>query len=416
MNGSHNNEKPVALVLGGTSPHVELIKKLKNRGYQVILIDYLDNSPGIAYADRHIKESTLDAERVLQIARDTEAALVISTCIDQANSTCCYVAEQLGLPHPYDYKTSLDVTDKGRMKKIMREHGIPTSPYILVTDEQKIAWDQITFPVVVKPVDCNSSKGVHRADKREEVLYYVKEALALSRAHHAIVEGFNAGVEIQVDCMALEEDAKVLMTRQKKTISGENGMVLQSLGSVIPASLDSTLLVQAEQIAVGIARAFGLKNTPFFYQAIITREGISVLEFAPRIGGGLSYYLLRKVAGVDVVECAIDSFLGNKIKLTVQKNPHFFSTSLLYMKAGVFDRIEGFEQLKEQGVIRESFQMKKSGTVIDDDLRSGNRVGAVVIEADSLAELRLKEQRAWSQIRVLNAAGEECLNRDLHVS
>jgi hypothetical protein len=86
------------------------------------------------------------------------------------------------------------------------------------------------------------------------------------------------------------------------------------------------------------------------------------------------------------------------------------------MKAGVFDRIEGFEQLKEQGVIRESFQMKKSGTVIDDDLRSGNRVGAVVIEADSLAELRLKEQRAWSQIRVLNAAGEECLNRDLHVS
>ena len=39
------NEKK-AIVLGGTAPHAMLINKLKKRGYYVILVDYLKESPG----------------------------------------------------------------------------------------------------------------------------------------------------------------------------------------------------------------------------------------------------------------------------------------------------------------------------------------------------------------------------------
>ena len=207
-----------AIVLGGTSPHIDLINKLKARGYYVILVDYLDNSPGIAYADEHIKESTLDNEKVLQIAKEANAKLVISTCIDQANSVCCYVAEKLDLPKPYTYETSLNVTDKGLMKQIMAENNIPTSSFIVVRGENEINWNKVSFPAVVKPVDCNSSKGVHRVDNKEETLKYVREALEFSRTHCAIIEGYNEGNEIQVDCFAGTKGAKVLLTRQKKKI------------------------------------------------------------------------------------------------------------------------------------------------------------------------------------------------------
>lgn len=403
-----------ALVLGGTSPHVELINKLKQRGYYVILVDYLDNSPGIAAADEHIKESTLDKEKVLEIARETGAALVISTCIDQANSVCCYVAEQLGLPHPYSYQTSLDVTDKGLMKHIMSQNGIPTSPYIVVTSADDIDWDKVSFPAVVKPVDCNSSKGVHRADSREEVVHFVREALELSRTKHAIIEGFNEGDEIQVDCLAAQEGARVLMTRQKKHIEGGNGMVLQSTGSIVPAPLSDAETEQAQRIADGIAKAFGLKNTPFFYQAIKTKNGISVLEFAPRIGGGLSYYMLKEIAGVDSVEIAVNSFLG--VVSDVQPKPidRVYSTNLLYMNPGIFDRIEGAEQLKAEGVIREYFQMKKKGTEIDSDLRSGNRVGAFIVEGATADRVRALEKEAYERIRVIDSEGNDALNRTVN--
>lgn len=404
-----------AIVLGGTSPHVELIQKLKNRGYAVTLIDYLENPPGAAVANKHVRESTLDMEKVLRIAREEQADLVISTCIDQANSVCCYVAEQLSLPKPYSYQTSLDVTDKGLMKRIFVKNEIPTSNYQTVDKIEDVDWDEVYYPAVVKPVDCNSSKGVHRVDSREEAEKYLAEDFELSRTGCAIIEGFNQGEEIQVDCFATECGAEVLMTRQKKKIRKGNDMVLQSTGSIIPAPLTSMLQIQAKEIAGKIAEAFDLHNTPFFYQAIVTEQGISVLEFAPRIGGGLSYYLLKEIAGVDAVELAIDSFLGKRNNVKPNIIDGFYSTNLLYVKPGTFDHLAGVEELKNDGTILEYFQMKKPGTVIDADIRSGNRVGAFIVSGRDYEELLLLEDKAYKRIRALSPAGENILNTDLRI-
>lgn len=90
-----------AIVLGGTDDHIALIENLKDRGYYTILVDYYDNPPAKAFADLHLKESTLDKERVLETAKGLDVNLVISTCVDQALLTLCYVAEKLGLPAPF---------------------------------------------------------------------------------------------------------------------------------------------------------------------------------------------------------------------------------------------------------------------------------------------------------------------------
>ena len=125
----------IAMVLGGTAPHKELITQLKKRGYRTILIDYYDNPPAKEVADEHIKISTLDKERVLEVAKEKKADLVISTCVDQANAVCCYVGEKMKLPLPYNWETALDMTDKTRMKKIMKEHSIPTADYYIVESD-----------------------------------------------------------------------------------------------------------------------------------------------------------------------------------------------------------------------------------------------------------------------------------------
>src|SRR5690554_5886296 len=119
--------KQVAIVLGGTFPHISLLEKLKERGYYTVLIDYFENPPAKLYADEHVMASTLDKEAVLEISKQKEASLVISAYIDQANVTACYVAEKLNLPHPYSYETSLNVTNKLLMKNLMINNNIPTS-------------------------------------------------------------------------------------------------------------------------------------------------------------------------------------------------------------------------------------------------------------------------------------------------
>lgn len=401
-----------AIVLGGTSPHVLLINYLHELDYEVVLVDYLDNSPGKKVADKHIQASTLDFDAVYNIARDEKADLVISTCIDQANSTCCYVSEKLGLPHPYSYQTSLDVTDKGRMKVIFKEGGIPTSDFYTIHSEEEIDDSRFVFPLVVKPVDCNSSKGVRKVTTTSELHKYAAEALKLSRTRCAIVEGFVDGIEIQVDCIALENDVDVLLTRQKKQIKRDGDIVLQSTGSIIPAQLTESLNTQALDIARKVAKSFCLKNTPFFYQAIVDSEGIKVLEFAPRIGGGLSYYILKNIVGVDVVKCAIQSFLGQEIRYKKTILSDCYSTNLIYMQPGIFDHVDGFDTLLEDGTIYESFVMKTPGTEIDSNMSSSNRVAAFIVKAVTYEELRQKERKAYDGIIVADVEGRDLLNRN----
>lgn len=396
-----------AIVLGGTSPHIELVKALKQREYYTILLDYYDDPPAKKYADEHIKESTLDLEKVLLVACEKRADLVISACVDQANSTCCYVAEKLGLPHPYSYETSIQVTVKSEMKMIMAEGEIPTSWFMFGKDEQSIDWKRVVYPAVVKPVDCNSSKGVRRVDTVDEAKLYFNEALRFSRNHCAIIEGYVDGVEIQVDCFATDDGAQVILTRQKKHIPCKENEELNSEGSILPAPICKGLEGQIQDIATKIARSFKLSNTPFFYQAIVDNDGhINVLEFAPRIGGGLSYYILKYIAGFDAIEAVCNSYLGIKTSVSSRPLDSVYSTNLLYMNEGIFDHIDGFSEAQNRGHIIASFVTKEKGVHIDNKLRSGNRVGAFIVKADSIEELKEKEEKAYALIEVFDAEGK----------
>lgn len=401
--------RPVAIVLGGTSPHVLLVDKLHERGFYVVLVDYLQNPPAKSVADEHVQASTLDKEKVLFIAKEYHAKLVISTCIDQANSVCCYVAEKLNLPHPYSYETALYVTNKGLMKMRMKETGVPTSSFTLTKNFTDVDWSQVSFPCVVKPVDCNSSKGVHRADSIGEAKPYIEEAIHLSQTATAIIEDYCFGDEIQVDCMALDDGADVVMTRSKVKLGGGNDVVLQSMGSIVPAQIPEDLSPTLKAIAVTIAKGFGLHNTPFFYQAIVSGNQVNVLEFAPRVGGGLSYYMIKNCVGFDAVEAALDSFLGKPVAIAYHAPERMYRTCLLYSKPCTFDHIEGLEQLKDGGWVKEYFITKSKGDVIDGDLRSSNRVASLVVEAPTLMELNERVSHCLNQISVIDEKGDDML-------
>lgn len=398
-----------ALVLGGTTPHIDLVCNLKQRGYKVVLIDYLQNPPAKSYADVHIKASTLDKEQVLNIAKEQDANLVISACIDQANSTCCWVAEQLGLPHPYSYETSLLVTDKGLMKQRMKQVGVPTSDFELTTDAKLVNWNKIVFPCVVKPVDCNSSKGVHRADSTSEAKKYIEEALQLSRTNHAIIERFVDGDEIQIDCLATKSDVSVVMTRRKMKFCSNDGAVLQSWGSQVPAGLTEEQQLEANEIAHKIATGFNLWNTPFFYQAILSSGHISVLEFAPRIGGGLSHYMLRAFVGFDGVDAVVNSYLHHSTNYERKSVMRIYRTCLLYVHPCMFDHIVGLDSLKANGIIDEFFITKSKGDVIDSDMRSSNRVGSFVVSGNTQEEIEGKIKYSYEHIEIIDNFGKNQL-------
>ncbi|WP_114752682.1 ATP-grasp domain-containing protein [Pleomorphovibrio marinus] len=399
------DKKPVAIILGGTNPHKSLVEKLKERGYFTILLDYLDNPPAKAVADEHVQESTLDKEKVLEVAKEKNASLVIATCIDQANVTACWVAEKIELPHPYSYETASLIADKTRMKQKMIKAGIPTAKFCIVNNEDNIDLEMLTFPLVVKPSDTNGSKGVRRVDNSEELDIYLKEALSLSRNGKAIVEEFIEGDEIGIDCFIAKGKADVITTHKKRKPQLKDGSVIFSIGSISPAPITEIVKAKIEAVANQLATVFSLDNTPLLIQAIVTNDEVKVIEFAPRIGGGLNFRKIKLFADFDIISAAVDSFLNIPVKIEYQKKDVCYSENHIYTEPGIFGSIEGYDKLLNSRNILEFYPNKVKGMIIGNTNASKDRIGSYIVSGKSLAEIKRKITTTMSEIIVYDING-----------
>ena len=415
---SATNDKPVAVVLGGTFPHIMLVRNLQGRGYFTVLIDYYENPPAKAAADEHVRASTLDIDSVLEIALNWKAKLVISTCIDQANVTACYVAEKLGLPAPYSYETALTVTNKVLMKEIMTQSGISTAKHISVRNMSGFDGSKLEFPVVVKPADSNSSKGVRKACNLDELNRFLQDALTISRNREAVIEEYKEGREIGVDCFIQDREVTVLMTKERRKVDIPVGgdPIQQIYGCIWPAELSPKIHTALKEIATKIAEAFDLNNTPLMMQVIVNEFDINIIEFGVRIGGGESFRIINLLTGFDYIDAAVNSFLGVPVDLHCKVPETFFAENFIYSKAGLFGRIGRYETLVQNGIIEYIDSYRTEGQMIGSELSSNNRVGVFAVKSSTVNGLFEKLNLAIKQIEVYDLGGKPMMRKDIYSS
>lgn len=408
------NRIPTAIVLGGTYPHITLIKKLKERNYYTILVDYYKTPPAKNEADKHIQVSTLDKEAVLEIARKNNAELVISTCIDHANVTACYVAEQLGLTKPYSSKTALNATNKLLMKEKMIQNGIPTSKFCIISNSDALNLSDLEFPLIVKPTDSNSSKGVRKASNIQELRENINKARAISTTNEAIVEEYKHGVEIGLDCVVKDGMATIIHSREKRKISNDKISIEQVYGAFWPANLTEKIERKIIKIANDIASTFKLENTPLLLQAIINNDSIFVIEFAARIGGGENYRIIEMSTQYDIISAGINSFLNKEISTAYDKPSVIYSDNYIYTKHGNFGETKGFEDIVNEGIAEYFHIYKSKGMKIGEDLSSNNRVGVFTVKGTSRNEILNKIDKAIRKIDVLDTDGNSIMRKDIY--
>jgi len=407
------SNKPVAIVLGGTNPHIALVQNIQKRGYHVILLDYLDNPPAKQFADRHVQISTLDSDAVLRLAKNEDASLVISTCIDQANVTACKVSQELGLPVPYPYETAKRLSSKIEIKRFMREMNIPSSPFITCNGGSGPQLKELRFPVVVKPTDCTGSKGVVKVGSPVDLNHILKKALELSRSSMAIIEEHVPGTEVQVDFLVNNSKARIILTREKVKAQTGKGGIEQTLGSLIPAELDAQHMDQFAEIGQNIANGFKLKNTPLFLQAIVNEGGINVIEFAARIGGGLSVRIVELATGFDFLDAAVSAVFANNVTHMSIKQEHQYASRIIYAEPCTFGSVAGTDELLNDGTIIECHQFHQTGSIIGEELTSRNRIAAFIVSGDTKDEIMQKIHRAEKKLRIFDYIGNEVSRRDL---
>ncbi|MBE6623023.1 MAG: ATP-grasp domain-containing protein [Ruminococcaceae bacterium] len=401
-----------ALVLCGGVPQIALIKELKSRGITTILADMNDKVPAKEYADKFYKVSVLDIEAVRKVVIDEKVDYLISVCADQVLQVVAQIAEEEGLPWYIDYETAENVSKKSYMKKIFWENGVPTTKYVILDkfDADKIS--HLNYPIIVKPVDAYSSRGVCKVQNIEQLRDALDKAIEISRTKTAIVEEFAEGDEISVDIYVEEGKAHVLCLTNIYKI-GEDGKFIINR-SRIPADVSPEIAEKIADTAQKIADAFGLKNTPMLVQLISDGEKISVIEFCARTGGGIKFQMIKRVSGFDVIKAVVDLTLGEKPHVgEIKKSDKLILNEFVYTKAGELKSVEGFEELLSDGTIAAYSVFKAPGTKFTQINSSGDRVAFFSIEADSVDEIKKKHTAANERIRAISTDGQDLIRHDL---
>ena len=259
------------LVLGGGNDQIRLVEKLKTRGAWVGIVDYNKKPIAASCADQHFHESTLDYKAVMNIAQNLHTDRVITACTDQALLTAAKVSEDLGLFFPLKYRIALNLTNKKWMKGILCKAEIPTANYKILNYFNENELSHLKYPLVFKPVDSNSSKGVTKALVPLEAFSAYSNALKQSRSGEVICEEYISGQEISVDGFVVGGKATLLMMSVSEKLGG-NRNDFPICRSIVPAIISSIAKKRIENILQQIADAFELVDTPLLVQCIVWRR------------------------------------------------------------------------------------------------------------------------------------------------
>lgn len=401
-----------ALVIAGGLPQISLLNQLKERGIATVLADGNANAIARPYADVFCQLDIFNIEAVKELAVREQVDFLITVCADQVLLVVAQVSEMLGLPCYIDYQTGQNVSDKIKMKQIFKANGIPTSDYVEMKEFNLEEIAHLKYPLVVKPVDAYSSKGVRKVHAPEELEGYYREAEKISRSGGVIVEEFCQGTEISVDAFVCNGKAKILCVSNSDKILDDGRFVI--FRGRYPVSASEKVLQEIEEVAQKITDAFGLVNSPLLIQMINMGDRVSVLEFCARTGGNMKYLLIKHSCGVDVISAAIDLSLG----IVPEIQPHdtgnkYVVNDFLYCKPGVFDHLEGFAEMKAEGTLKEYFAIRPQGMKVVGVTSSSDRIAGVTICANSLEEFNRKLHRFNSSVRIVDPEGNDIMRHDL---
>lgn len=402
-----------ALVMAGGLPQIELIRQLKTRGIYTILADGSAEPLAKPYADSFFQIDIFDIEGVCDLARHESVDFLITVCADQVLLVVAQVSELLGLPCYIDYQTAVLVSNKTKMKEVFIANGIPTSRYIVSRSLNSQMIGGLKYPLVVKPVDAYSSKGVRRANSFKELEGYYAEAQRISRdSKDVIIEEFFDGEEISVDVFVLNGKATVLsVTNSMKLL--DNGRFVIYRGKY-PAITSEQILQKIDIVAQQIANAFHIKDSPMLIQLIASEKDINVIEFCARTGGNMKYLLIKHICGFDVISAVIDLTIGKKPQLTIREPENkYIVNDFIYCYEGVFDHLEGFDKMMKEGIISDYHQIRPQGFIVRGITSSSDRVAGITIQADTLEEFNTKHKYAIDHIAVIDSLERDIMRHDL---
>ena len=296
------------LVLGVGGAQIDALRALRDRGLEVHALGYRDAGAGRAVADHFAVIDIADAEAVTDYARRARVGAVYSIGSDVAMPAVATASARLGLPGFLDPEISAVLRDKDKVRTRLGRRFVGNLAFRTVREPADIAnWD--IYPAILKPVDSQGQRGVHKLEDPTDFADAFANAIAHSRAGRLIIEDYVAGPELSVN-VYLVAGAVCFLQTTSRLIHADypGGLVWRHL---IPASGGSDELTRRVRDLVSrTVAALDLRDGPVYLQIKLRDGEPRLIEVAARLDGCHLWRLVALATGADLLEATLSHLLN----------------------------------------------------------------------------------------------------------
>ncbi len=288
------------LVFGAGDNQLLLIKACRELGYRTLATDPSPEAPGAALADEYfvLPPKDLDAHR--KLIREAGVQGIVTCQMENPLPLMAQLAAEFGFPFPSP-ETIARSRNKFLMKQAFQAGGAPCARGFLVKNREQLDALQLeswTFPLIIKPLDSYSSRGVRRVESQAELVRYFPEAVHFSSDGAVLIEEFLEGPEVSVESITFQGKTTIVQITDKEITPYPFAV---ELGHRQPSALPGDTLAEIEEVVKSAVAAVGIDNSGSHAELKITPDGVKMVEIGARLGGDyISSYLTQLSTGVDM--------------------------------------------------------------------------------------------------------------------
>lgn len=354
-------------IIGANEFQKRLVLKAREMCIETHVFAWEEGAVAKEVSDYFYPVSIIDKDGILNVLKKIQVNGICSIASDLAMPTVNYIAHQLNLISNSRECTIL-TTNKFEMRKRLQEKEMPIPEYQLIKEMIDIDYGKINYPVIVKPIDRSGSRGIYKANNKQELKSAIKKAKEVSFIDDILIEEYIEGKEYSVEAISQKGVHKILQITEKFTSGAPNFIESAHLS---PARIDNNVKDQVCKVIEKSLEVLEVKNGASHSEIKISPEGdIKIIEIAARMGGDFIGSDMVKIStGFDFVKSVIKVAIGENIDFS---HPTSNNISLVKFIFDVED-VQRFDKVKTEypTIVKDFYISSKMRNVTDSSTRNG---------------------------------------------
>ncbi|MBR6748873.1 MAG: ATP-grasp domain-containing protein [Bacteroidaceae bacterium] len=333
-------------MLGGGFLQCFVIKKAKQLGYEVHVLDANPQAEGFKYADAYAVINIVDEEACLAYARSENVDGVLTAATDYSVLAMSRIASELHLPG-INYSSAKLIKNKAEVRRCLFDAHADDTGYsyeISSSQEALSVLPEVKFPVMVKPCDGSGSRGASRVDNPDEFVTACEYAMQGSITHRAVAEPFVVGREYGVESFVNQGEIHILAVMQKDMTMPP---YYAELGHAIPSGLSVEMEAKIKECVRRALIALGVNHGSVNMDLLIDSDGgVHIVDIGARMGGNLiGSHIIPMGTGIDYMANMIKAAMSDEVDFTPQTESAPVATKLLALTPGVVTSLPNFDNI-----------------------------------------------------------------------